>query len=207
MSHSSFHRLLFPPRRERDASIRWDDWNERFQRALELKERDIEERIQKFSELTSINRDFIAVATSCAKTIITELFVRDSEKSVRSKPLPGFAGGQKFVLRGILFKLAIGESGPYFGSDEAAAKAAGHDLLAANHYFSNCPPGLHIAPQAIIDYKGFRMLAQALLPIDRSTLKIGTMDGTVKSTKCDDPNLLGTSGEPSSFVASRSMSS
>ena len=36
----------------------------------------------------------------------------------------GAGGGIKFVWRGILFKLADGSKGPYYGNDEAAAKGA-----------------------------------------------------------------------------------
>ncbi|CAN0549238.1 unnamed protein product, partial [Ectocarpus sp. 8 AP-2014] len=47
---------------------------------------------------------------------------------IRPKRLGGLAGGKKYLWRGILFKLADGSQGPYGGSDEAAAKAAGHEL-------------------------------------------------------------------------------
>lgn len=49
----------------------------------------------------------------------------------RPKQLGGVAGGMKYLWRGILFKLADGSQGPYGGSDEAAAKAAGHELRGA----------------------------------------------------------------------------
>lgn len=56
----------------------------------------------------------------------------DLPRSVRPKRLGGVAGGKKYVWRGILFKLADGSQGPYGGSDEAAAKAAGHELRSAS---------------------------------------------------------------------------
>ncbi len=37
----------------------------------------------------------------------------------------GQHGGEKFIWRGILFKLADGSRGPYCGNDEAAAKGEG----------------------------------------------------------------------------------
>ena len=54
----------------------------------------------------------------------------------RPKRLGGVAGGKKYLWRGILFKLADGSQGPYGGSDEAAAKAAGHELRGV----SDSPP-------------------------------------------------------------------
>jgi hypothetical protein len=56
--------------------------------------------------------------------------------------------------------MADGSTGPYNGSDEAAAKAAGHDLQGTIHYFNSGLRELHLPLMALIDYKGFRMTAQ-----------------------------------------------
>lgn len=71
----------------------------------------------------------LAVATF----LITLLFLfMGLFSSARPKRLGGVAGGKKYLWRGILFKLADGSQGPYGGSDEAAAKAAGHELRSAS---------------------------------------------------------------------------
>lgn len=59
--------------------------------------------------------------------------------------------------------MADGSTGPYNGSDEAAAKAAGHDLKGAIHYFNSGIREIHLPLMALIDYKGFRMIAQVFL--------------------------------------------
>jgi hypothetical protein len=83
----------------------------------------------------------------------------------------------KYKWRGILFKIASGDQGPYGGSDEAAAKAMGHELKGANAYSRCSIPSLHVSLQALIDYKGFRIHAQALLKIDKDrTLQVGSSD-------------------------------
>ncbi|CAN0392808.1 unnamed protein product, partial [Scytosiphon promiscuus] len=73
--------------------------------------------------LTTVNRDFVAADVTYGKTIISEYFLDTDSKSIRpDNQLGGVAGGQKFMWRGILFKLADGSNGPYCGNDEAAAK-------------------------------------------------------------------------------------
>ena len=83
----------------------------------------------------------------------------------------------KYKWRGILFKIASGDQGPYDGNDEAAAKAMGHELKGANAYNRCSIPNLNITLQTLIDYKGFRIHAQAILKIDGDrTLKCGSSD-------------------------------
>jgi hypothetical protein len=72
--------------------------------------------------------------------------------------------------------MATGTSGPYNGSDEAAAKAAGHDLKGSIHYYNSGVKELHLPLMAVIDYKGFRMTAQALLPLGSNSLIYGSAD-------------------------------
>jgi hypothetical protein len=83
---------------------------------------------------------------------------------------------QKYLWRGILFKMADGSCGPWGGSDEAAAKAAGHDMKSAVHYFECGVKQLRFPLMALIDYRGFRMTAQALLPLGSDSLVYGSCD-------------------------------
>lgn len=83
----------------------------------------------------------------------------------------------KYKWRGILFKIAAGNLGPYGENDEAAAKAMGHELKGANAYNRCNISDLNVALQALIDYKGFRIHAQAILKIDSDrTLMVGSAD-------------------------------
>ena len=91
--------------------------------------------------------------------------------------LPPCLSYQKYLWRGILFKMSDGTIGPYNGSDEAAAKAAGHDLKGAIHYRNCGVANLHLPLMALIDYKGFRMSAQAFLPLGPGSLVYGSADG------------------------------
>jgi Clustered mitochondria len=69
-----------------------DSWNERFQRALALPETKIEQKLLKYTLLNEINRDFISAAVVYAKTIISEYFIPDGEKSLRPQAIGGQAG-------------------------------------------------------------------------------------------------------------------
>jgi hypothetical protein len=82
---------------------------------MALPERSPKEKLEKYTLLHGLNRDFIASATSYAKTIISEYFLENDLKSIHLQQIGGLAGGKKYLWRGILFKLAYGEWGPYTG--------------------------------------------------------------------------------------------
>ncbi|CAM9265877.1 unnamed protein product [Ascophyllum nodosum] len=182
--------LLFPHGcdQDEDGVENSDDWNERFQKALYLPEETDDDCYLKWQRLTTVNRDFVATAVTYGKTIISEYFLKDSDKSIQPRMVGGQAGGKKFLWRGILFKLADGSTGPYCGNDEAAAKGAGHDLKGATRYLGTRIKTLHYALQCLIDYLGFRMTAQAELPVDSSTLRYGTADAA-RTVHNDDAEL------------------
>ena len=115
--------------------------------------------------------------------------------SFKPKGMGGIAGGRKYVQNGVLYKLAsaIEADSPYGGSFEAANKAAAHDLRGAIA-FSNAVERLrrngetaagskerqlpHVTLCALVDYLGFRLQAQALLPLESGqSLKLGSDDG------------------------------
>ena len=152
-----------------------DDWNAQYQRALALPHASTSESIARFEALARINSDFLLTATTIATTLISELFLPDAMKSIPQARIGGQAGGTKFEWRGILFKLATGRLGPYADDDEAAAKALKHDLRGVNALHAAVVPGLFFALHAVIDFKGWRMLAQSRLPIDSASLAVGFM--------------------------------
>ncbi len=80
------------------------------------------------------------------------------------------------MCNGILFKLAVDEHQLY-GSDANAQKATGHELKSLAAYFDCRIAGLHVPLSAVIDYRGYRVLAMSLVPVDRSTLAYGSDDG------------------------------
>jgi len=170
-------KLLFTGRRKITINDSGDNWNQRYQRIISMPENTPLERSAKYSLLSMLNHDFVNTAKSYAQTIISEYFLHIKDKSIVAKDMGGVAGGKKYMWRGILFKMADGSSGPYNGSDEAASKAAGHDLKGSIHYYNCGVKELHLPLMALIDYKGFRMSAQAFLPLGEKSLVYGSADG------------------------------
>lgn len=98
----------------------------------------------------------------------------------------GRAGGDKYVYRNILFKFAMDVEldenrgwmyGGHSASHERAMKAAANELRGLMHYASLHLKELHFPMMVVIDYKGFRMIAQSVLPIRKETLRYGCSDG------------------------------
>ena len=188
---STFQDLLFPPTEkidDKEETVKWEDWNERFQNALNMPQQTLEERIKRFDAINTINEDFKCVATDCSRAIVDEMFIRESEKTIFPKMLNGVAGGVKFIMRGILFKVANGSIGPYGGDDEAAMKTYGNELRNVSHFLCSSlnvehKINIHVALQGVVEYKGFRILAQAKLPVNDESLRIGTATGKVQDLR------------------------
>ncbi|CAM9859639.1 unnamed protein product, partial [Chrysoparadoxa australica] len=181
--------LLFKGQQHLQVDDAGDNWAKQFHDAMSIPEDSEMNVAYKQSMLASLNRDFEATATYYGKAIISEYFLHDYMRTITPQKLGGVAGGEKFLWRGILFKLADGSSGPWNGNDEAAAKAAGHELKNTCRYAECNIEGLNFAPMILIDYRGFRLVAQAMLPLGPNTLKSGSCDGG-RTVHADDKDLL-----------------
>lgn len=126
------------------------------------------------------------MAKTYGRTIISELFLPESERTIKPADIGGVAGGKKYLVRGILFKLAkdapINSNATKFlyGSDigpndEFAAKGAGHDLKGVIGYFKYFSMGLRVPMQALVDFRGFRLVAMPYLPLQN--MVYGSSDG------------------------------
>ncbi|PRP84152.1 hypothetical protein PROFUN_04143 [Planoprotostelium fungivorum] len=153
-------------------------WNQQFQQILENLNLcdDAQERSTIYSQLSNLAQDFVHYAKTYGKLIISELYLPDDQKTIKPNDIGGFAGGVKYVVKGILFKLAVDSHGLY-GSDMAAAKVAGNDLKGLVQYFNLGISRLHFPLMALVDYMGFRIQALSLLPINSDTIIYGTANG------------------------------
>eukprot|EP01126_Amoeba_proteus_P028677 TRINITY_DN2825_c0_g3_i3.p1 TRINITY_DN2825_c0_g3~~TRINITY_DN2825_c0_g3_i3.p1 ORF type:complete len:507 (+),score=82.33 TRINITY_DN2825_c0_g3_i3:197-1717(+) len=146
-----------------------------------LKEPDSQERWRRLHELGT---EFVHCSVTYGKVIIEEeklpLRLKTLKNSFLSK---GFAGGDKYIVRGILFKFAkdkeLSDGTFMYGGSSAdyqlASKAAGQELLCTN-YFSVCSDFIFTPLMAIVDYCGFRLTAISLLSISDDTLVYGSSD-------------------------------
>jgi hypothetical protein len=151
-------------------------WNARFQNALSLPDGDV-----KNSAIAAVALDFNRLAEKFGQMIIEEYFLSVEKKTIKPTDMGGIAGGAKYVHKGILFKIALGDKehdthGIYDGSDEFAAKAAAHEFRGAAAVFM------------VQNKAGFpkeRCLASCLLPLQQ--LVYGS-DDALKTVHADDPN-------------------
>lgn len=92
--------------------------------------------------------------------------------------ITGIAGGEKYIYapERIFFKIAVDKRGLY-GGDEFIMKAAGHELKGLIEYMDCRVAGLHFPLAVLVDYRGYRLIAEAILPVGRDTLVYGSADG------------------------------
>jgi len=75
--------------------------------------------------------------------------------------MKGIAGGMKYYVNGIYLKFAVNSFG-LFESDEQAIKVAGHELKGQMAY-SSVLENVWVPLMALLDYRGFRLVAMSSL--------------------------------------------
>lgn len=155
------------------------DFNERFQQTVDRMRNpaaSVVERLTCNINLSDLAQDFLSSATAYGKIIISEYGLPLHLKTIKpSTDMGGFLGGKKYRVRNILFKFATDETGIFMNNHAAAAKVAGNELRGLIAYFGAGVEGLSFPLTCLIDFKGYRLVASTLLPIDGSkTLVYGS---------------------------------
>jgi len=169
-------------------------WNARFQTSLAkaadstLSEQD---KVAVYTELSTLAQDFIHCVHTYGKIIISEIYTEPENKTVKPMSNMGFAGGDKYIVKQVLFKFAVDTNG-LFDSDHAAMKVAGHELKGLISYFNLNMKDLHFPIMSLVDYLGFRVIAMSLLPVSKDTLIYGTADAakTIHSDSVEFNSLM-----------------
>lgn len=152
------------------------DWNETFQSLLELPENTMQQQLEKNVKLSALGNEFVSMASRWGKIIIEEAFIPLQYRTIVPVDIGGKAGGEKYIYNGILFKLQTDWKG-YYNGDYYAAKTGGLELKGLMRYGSGSGmAGLSVPMMAIIDYRGFRLVAMSILPISATTLVYGSND-------------------------------
>ena len=173
-----------PPCRQRDAVKNPSSLDQFHDILAELRESKLErlqtpeDKLMRYQALVSLENDFLRQAEAYGKTILSELV--SEEKTVRTKD-GGILGGQKYVVNGILFKLAVDRSRMFGDSDSAgydgAAKVAALELKCLASVME-AGVDIRVPLMALISYCGMTLIAMTLLPIKgRDTLVYGSDDG------------------------------
>lgn len=112
-----------------------------------------------------------------ARTIVHEMFEPNYRRTIPVVNEQAMLGGRMRAVQAqfkvplyeahqIQYRICIDHSGLFNGSDEYAAKAAGHELRGSIAYFQAQVAGLRVPLIATIDYFGFRILAISKSPIE-----------------------------------------
>jgi hypothetical protein len=147
-----------------------DDWQKAIEKLTQS------ESPETFEELSSVSKKFVAIAQTYGRIIVRELHFPVERKTICPMNLGGVIGGDKYVIGGILFKVARAS---FFSDEEPAHKVAGHELKALTALFNvtmSARIALALPMIAILDVLGHRLIALAICPINSSTLVMGSCD-------------------------------
>lgn len=156
------------------------EWNEELQICRDLPRVDFFNRLNRDKSLIKSHADFVEAAVEGAKAIVNKLInpLNPSDQKIQ----------QVFVYNNLFFSFAIDtpdsfkqETGPEAAPTLSSTNA---DLRNLKLLHRLDIPGLHLLNTAIIDYKGYRVLAQSIIPgILNTDHNICTIYGSIDEGK------------------------
>ena len=183
------------------------EWNAEFQDILSMEN---DEEDKKSEKLAAIIKDFHFNARKYGELIISEKHVPCLQKTIKPVTIGGVAGGDKYIVNGMLFKFAqdieIAPGKYLYGGkrrdDHLAQKSVGHELKAMTSLFeilhnSQVCHRLRVSLFCRVDFKGYRLSVQSWLPIGKGSLIYGSEDGgkTYKSNNLQANKMMQFIGE------------
>jgi hypothetical protein len=147
-------------------------------------------KLQTYRNLMKLSQDFVNTSTMFGKIIISEKGIDNDKKTIKPINIGGVAGGEKYIVGGILFKFATDKYKIFGGNIHNAQKVALNELKGLQHFFwRGIQVGLHFPLMCIIDYLGHRLIASSFLPIDNTTICYGCNNagsmGSIHSSNSD----------------------
>ncbi|GMT19885.1 hypothetical protein PFISCL1PPCAC_11182 [Pristionchus fissidentatus] len=135
------------------------DWNEELQTTGELPRENLNERLVRDRSIFKIHSDFIAAAVKGAQAVV--------EGNVMAINPADEPKTHMYIWNNIFFSLGFDVKDHYkeLGGDAAAFAATSADLQGVKAYSAACDDSkLATLGMAIVDYKGFRVTAQSIIP-------------------------------------------
>ncbi|XP_068144556.1 protein clueless [Drosophila tropicalis] len=134
------------------------DWNEELQTTRELPRKTLPERLMRERAIFKVHGDFVTAATRGAMAVIdgNVLAINPGEDSKM----------QMFIWNNIFFSLGFDVRDHYkeLGGDHAAFVAPRYDLHGVRVYNAVDVEGLYTLGTVVIDYRGYRVTAQSIIP-------------------------------------------
>lgn len=134
------------------------DWNEELQTTRELSRKNLPDRLLRERAIFKVHSDFVAAATRGALAVIdgNVMAINPGEE----------AKMQMFIWNNIFFSLGFDVRDHYkeLGGDAAAFVAPKNDLQGVRVYSAVDLEGLYTLGTVVIDYRGYRITAQSIIP-------------------------------------------
>ncbi|XP_055626056.1 clustered mitochondria protein homolog isoform X2 [Toxorhynchites rutilus septentrionalis] len=134
------------------------DWNEELQTTRELPRETLPERLLRERAIFKVHSDFVTAATRGAMAVIdgNVMAINPGEDSKM----------QMFIWNNIFFSLGFDVRDHYkeLGGDAAAFVAPRNDLHGVRVYSAVDVEGLYTLGTVVIDYRGYRVTAQSIIP-------------------------------------------
>lgn len=134
------------------------DWNEELQTTRELPRKTLPERLLRERAIFKVHSDFVTAATRGAMAVI--------DGNVMAINPGEDAKMQMFIWNNIFFSLGFDVRDHYkeLGGDAAAYVAPRNDLHGVRVYSAVDIEGLYTLGTVVIDYRGYRVTAQSIIP-------------------------------------------
>uniref|UniRef100_A0AAG5DLN9 Clustered mitochondria protein homolog n=1 Tax=Anopheles atroparvus TaxID=41427 RepID=A0AAG5DLN9_ANOAO len=134
------------------------DWNEELQTTRELPRTTLPERLLRERAIFKVHSDFVTAATRGAMAVI--------DGNVMAINPGEDAKMQMFIWNNIFFSLGFDVRDHYkeLGGDAAAFIAPRNDLHGVRVYSAVDVEGLYTLGTVVIDYRGYRVTAQSIIP-------------------------------------------
>ncbi|XP_029826226.2 clustered mitochondria protein homolog [Ixodes scapularis] len=134
------------------------DWNEELQTTRELPRKTLPERLLRERAVFKVHSDFVAAATRGAVAVVdgNVMAINPGEETKM----------QMFIWNNIFFSLGFDVRDHYkeLGGDAAAFAAPCNDLQGVRAYAAVDVDGLCTLGTLVVDYRGFRVTAQSIIP-------------------------------------------
>ncbi|XP_078083503.1 clustered mitochondria protein homolog [Mustelus asterias] len=134
------------------------DWNEELQMAFEMPCQDLMQRVVRKQTIFKVNSDFVAAATRGAMAVV--------DGNITAINPGDYTKMQMFIWNNIFFSFGFDVQDNYkeSGGDHAAYVASSNDLKGIQAYSNLDVEGLHVLGTVIVDYRGYRIIAQSIIP-------------------------------------------
>ena len=172
------------------------DWNEELQTTRELPRKSLPERLLRERAIFKVHSDFVSAATRGAVAVVD-----GNVMAINPGEEPKM---QMFIWNNIFFSLGFDVKDHYkeVGGDAAAFVAPKNDLQGVRVYSSTDTEGLHTLGTVVVDYRGYRVTAQSIIPgiLEREqeqSVVYGSIDfGKTVETHGKYMDLLQKAGQP-----------